>query len=440
MKPACEVSHSQILAGNCPWCHCQVGDPEFLTDSTDPVWNIPAMAAALDDSSENVRSMTVTNLMHKGPPLDQAVPLLSKAMRDRSDNVGRMAEQMLLSFAGQELIAEDTQRIEAQMAGSPHELALRILVLGYYFLGQRESDTARSARQNHILWLIEHAPASSTAGSPEASILNRDDPQAYVEARSLWLDQVASHPRDTNILGNAAQFFVLNDFEQSEKLLKQARALEPDNPEWPERLGQLYSLHSSLDAAAQRASAANALREFQAAERLQSQADPQPSADGDPEAIEEAKVTTLLMLIHKLPDLAKAAFDAGEFEHARNYASELLENAVSTDVPEFFRNDGNALHHGNLILGRVALRSGDLEQAKRRLVAAAKVSGSPQLDSFGPDMSLALELLEQGERDVVLEYFQRCGSFWKNGAEHLQEWTSQVEKGVIPDFGPNLRY
>jgi tetratricopeptide (TPR) repeat protein len=440
MKPACQTSHPQILAGKCPWCDSQIGDPQLVEDSTGPIWNVSAMAAALDDSSENVRSMTVMNLTRKGPPLDQAIPLLSKALRDRSEKVGRRAEQMLLSRAGRQLTAEDTQRIEAQMAGSPHELALRILALGYYLLGQRESDTARSARQNHIFWLIEHAPASGTAGSPEASILNRDDPQAYVEARSLWLDQVASHPRDTNILGNAAQFFVLNDFEQSEKLLKQARALEPDNPEWPERLGQLYSLRGGRDASDQRIFAASALREFQAAERLQSQADPQPPADGDPEAIEEAKVTTLLMLIHKLPKLAKTAFDAGEFEHARNYATELLEKSVSTKVPEFFRNDGNALHHGNLILGRVALRSGDLEQAKRRLVAAAKVSGSPQLDSFGPNMSLALELLEQGERDVVLEYFRRCGTFWKLGADRLQEWTSQVEKGVIPDFGPNLRY
>lgn len=330
--------------------------------------------------------------------------------------------------------------VSRRRSSTPPTLALRILALGYYFLGQRESDAARTARHNHIFWLIEHAPESDTAGTPQASIFNWDDPQAYVEAKKLWLDQVGSHPSNTNILGNAAQFFVLNDFEQSEKLLKQARTLEPNNPEWPERLGQLYSLHGGQDAVAQRASAASALREFQAAERLQSQADPQPPADGDPEAIEEAKVTKLLMLIDKLPKLAKAAFDAGEFEHARNYATQLLEKAASTDVPEFFRNDVNALHQGNLILGRVALRSGDLEQAKRHLVAAAKVSGSPQLDSFGPNMSLALELLEQGERDVVLEYFKRCGSFWKHGADCLQEWTSQVQQGVIPDFGPNLRY
>jgi tetratricopeptide (TPR) repeat protein len=439
MKPACQTSHSQILAGNCPWCDCQVGDREHLKDSAERIWNVAAMAAALDDSNDAVRSMTVSNLMCDGPPMDQALPLLSKALNDRSDEIRRMAEQAL-SHAGQEVAAEDVRRIEARVVGSPHELALRILALGYYFLGQRQSDSARSARHKHILWLIEHSPESGTAGSPHALIFNREDPQAYVEARKLWLDQVGSHPRNTKILGNAAEFFLLNDFPQSEELLKQARALEPDNPDWPERLGHLYSLRGGRDASAQRAFAASALREFQAAEQLQSQDDVHPLADSDPEAIEAAKVTNLLMWIHKLPELAKAAFDAGEFEQARNYAAELLEKAASTEVPEFFRNDGNAVHHGNLILGRVALHSGDVEQAKRHLVAAAETSGSPQLGSFGPNMSLARELLEQSERDVVLEFFTRCDTFWKSGTDRLQEWTSQVQAGAIPDFGANLRY
>ena len=39
--------------------------------------------------------------------------------------------------------------------------------------------------------------------------------------------------------------------------------------------------------------------------------------------------------------------------------------------------------------------------------------GSPQLNSFGPIMSLAEELLEQGEPDTVLEFFAECRKFWK---------------------------
>ncbi len=50
---------------------------------------------------------------------------------------------------------------------------------------------------------------------------------------------------------------------------------------------------------------------------------------------------------------------------------------------------------------------------KKYLIAAGKSPGSPQMDSFGPNMTLAKDLLEKGERDAVLEYFMRCRKFWK---------------------------
>jgi len=55
-------------------------------------------------------------------------------------------------------------------------------------------------------------------------------------------------------------------------------------------------------------------------------------------------------------------------------------------------------------------------------------------------MSLAKGLLESGERDAVLEYFEECRTFWKMGVGKLDEWSARVRKGEIPDFGANLRY
>ena len=85
---------------------------------------------------------------------------------------------------------------------------------------------------------------------------------------------------------------------------------------------------------------------------------------------------------------------------------------------------------------------GDIERAKEHLLAAGNTSGSPQLNSFGPNMTLAKELLEQGERDVVLEYFRLCAKFWKSRSHlgTLEEWANQVKAGMVPDFGANLRY
>ena len=55
-------------------------------------------------------------------------------------------------------------------------------------------------------------------------------------------------------------------------------------------------------------------------------------------------------------------------------------------------------------------------------------------------MSLAKELLERGESEVVLEFFLLCAKFWEHGSDLLAEWIRQVRAGVKPDFGANLRY
>jgi len=55
-------------------------------------------------------------------------------------------------------------------------------------------------------------------------------------------------------------------------------------------------------------------------------------------------------------------------------------------------------------------------------------------------MMLAKELLERGERDTVIRYFEECAGFWKLHGERLNEWTATVKGGGIPNFGANLFY
>jgi hypothetical protein len=101
---------------------------------------------------------------------------------------------------------------------------------------------------------------------------------------------------------------------------------------------------------------------------------------------------------------------------------------------------GNAIHKGNLVLGRIALREGRVADAVTFLHASGDVSGSPQLNSFGPNMTLAKELLEQGETEAVLAYFESCRTFWKMGTRRLDAWTEDVRQGRVPNFAANLWY
>lgn len=134
---------------------------------------------------------------------------------------------------------------------------------------------------------------------------------------------------------------------------------------------------------------------------------------------------------------AAAALASGQTEKARSYAQALLQQAdnLQTDW-----NYGNAIHAANLILGRIELAADNTEEAKRFLLKAGGTPGSAQLNSFGPNMSLAKELLAKGEKAVVLEYFDLCAKFWKSKNDNLENWKAIVQKDEMPDFAANLRY
>ena len=134
---------------------------------------------------------------------------------------------------------------------------------------------------------------------------------------------------------------------------------------------------------------------------------------------------------------APVALAAGESGKAKTYSLSLLEQAAA------MRNNwnyGNALHVANLVLGRMALSSGDVAEAVRLLLEAGRTPGSPQLNSFGPNMLLAKELLAKGEREAVVQYFDLCANFWKDREGKLARWKAAVRNGGEPEFGANLAY
>ena len=138
-----------------------------------------------------------------------------------------------------------------------------------------------------------------------------------------------------------------------------------------------------------------------------------------------------------LGDVAMWNVDAGSLDKASAFAQELLATA------DHYRNDwnyGNAIHKSHLVLGRIELRKGNTNSAVRHLLEAGKTAGSPQLNSFGPNMTLAKELLDVGERKPVLEYMELCGRFWKNDFGALAKWKQMIRSGRVPNFGANLLY
>jgi len=317
-----------------------------------------------------------------------------------------------LAMEGRKLSAEDARNMETQVKAAPDDVAARSRLLGYYMRLAFSSPEAKEARRQHILWLIRNQPDAPILGTPFARLDMHQDGSAYEEGRKAWMDQVDRQPKNAAVLGSAAAYLSLNDADTAESLYQRAEAAEPQSPRWPRNLGHLYALGRARKTGEERQKSAQAA--LNAYERSLAN-----MKDG-----EERE--------SMLPYVGTLAFEAGETAKARSYAEEMLRSEQGG------WNAGNLVHHGHLVLGRIALRDGDTKTAQEHLLAAGKTKGSPQLDSFGPNMTLAKELLEKGDRQTVLEYFKLCGSFWKKSA--LEAWTQEVQAGKIPEFGANLEY
>jgi tetratricopeptide (TPR) repeat protein len=165
----------------------------------------------------------------------------------------------------------------------------------------------------------------------------------------------------------------------------------------------------------------------------------QESYDVAVEALKKAPDERLQEVLLGLQiDLALAALEAGETELAKKHAAETLRKNI--DGKNW--NYGNTIHNANQILGRGALREGELADAKTYLLKAGATPGSPQLNSFGPQMQLARELLEKGEKETVLQYLDLVSKFWASDKEQselskqhaalIAGWKREIADGKIP--------
>jgi tetratricopeptide (TPR) repeat protein len=324
-------------------------------------------------------------------------------MSEKSD----AADAYDLVRRGGELSAKQAESLEKTIAGNPDDVDGRVKLLGYYSRKQYQDSTARKNLEEHVLWLIRNAPESDVFRTGYATLDATMSRDAYAQGKEAWIAQLDSDPENLAVLEHASDFFQQHDRELAIETLQKGRVLDPDEPKWPAALGQIYSLDMiTRSRKAKTEAAVRALEQFEIAYEL--------STEMGRDVLRA--------------NLAKTALVANRPGKAKKYAEEMLSNNAAG------WNYGNNIHAGNSILGRLALADGDVEKAKAYLLKAGATPGSPQLNSFGPDMTLAQELLRKGETEVVLEYFDLCAKFWEMGRDNLDEWTMAIENGKTPSL------
>lgn len=137
-------------------------------------------------------------------------------------------------------------------------------------------------------------------------------------------------------------------------------------------------------------------------------------------------VTPRLSHFYEMEDSINSAYENGDFDRVEELVKENLDLAV---IYRCNWNYGNAVHDSNRILGFIALENNDIKKAATYLMEAGKSTGSPQLDSFGPNLDLANVLLVHGQTEAVVDYLIGVRKFWDGKESMIDEWIHKIRAG-----------
>lgn len=126
-----------------------------------------------------------------------------------------------------------------------------------------------------------------------------------------------------------------------------------------------------------------------------------------------------------LSNLVLAEFDAGDDAPAESDARLLL--AAS-------QHNANAYSVAETVLGRVAAAKGDLIEAKTRLMQSVTMPDSLKYAAFQPNMTLAQDVYDSGDKDAVVRFLEASRAVWKFDRGRIDRMISFVKKAPSADL------
>jgi len=299
----------------------------------------------------------------------------------------------------------DIGKLREACSAAPDDRENRARLLGALWFSARRDPSPEAV--DELVWWIQRHPRDLQHVASALHMLSHAPYSAYQTVRDAWTAVLATHGDEPDVALAAAQCFAHHESDRALALLARAHETAANDARPARAAGHIWRLramrYGRRGADHDRAAATEALRWFERAlER-----EPSPCC---------------------LDDASEAALAAGELERARFLAERLVTQAEA--VPATW-STGNAIYTGHSILGQVALHDGEIERAKEHLKLAGQTPGSPQLNSFGPELELADALLQRGEREAVVAFLRDVERFW-SGRGRIELWCHEIEVGQTP--------
>lgn len=248
----------------------------------------------------------------------------------------------------------------------------------------------------HLAVVVESAPFLLSARS---SFLLLPEDTRHLRLRASWQLALSGSRKNSATLCNACDFFLRWDDANARRTITEALAIAPEASLVLQTAGEYHFHGSDLGWNGCTYTAASAY-------------------------LSRARATSPIPhFITFIGHAAMAALEAGDEDRARSLANEAI-------APSLAPADEN-WHLGQCVLGRLALREGDVAGATAALQAA-------QLGSWwawGPSLRLARELAVQGYVAEVRRFLNAV-SEWKGRrpAGLGERWLSALEAGRFEDL------
>jgi hypothetical protein len=359
----------------------------------------------------------------------------------------REVDQRVREGAG--LSAADAEALERALEHRPDDLDARAGLLGYYQARTAEAHQSgdpaeRFARMwaslmgqvspqeeawaRHALWLAANAPGTPLAAHRFCQFGMRDP--AYAELSSAWRRHAAADPPDATLLAHAIGFFWWPNEPFAAELLSTAEKTFPDDARWLRFRHRQRAHELSHQDLLEKLPVSGSILDTSTAGEDEQEAETRTKKrladierllqEGDPEA----------EWVPHLREIAgQTAFALGELDRARAHAEQMLVG----NVGEVAETRGDAAHNGHMLLGRIALRSDDVDRARVHMILAGEAGVTGMVPLVRPDMRLARDLLARGELDVVIRYLTLCQALRERVP--VDDWIAEIRAGRIPDLG-----
>jgi hypothetical protein len=273
-------------------------------------------------------------------------------------------------------------KLRQALSSDPDNLTARRLLFEKYNRNHMKSILP------HLVWFIDNQPKNAVLQFFVWA--NFDD--VYTEARKHWIAKIRSNPNDVTILCHAAQFVEMNEPLLAAKFLQKASEIDTLDEELPRRLSHIFKVKAIACPSRAKSYVRKAIEQMKVAlERYAV-----PSEDHsylqtyfNMELSGLADIALEVNLLKDASDLARILLRHGEINETRL--------SIKTDPasPSYQRST----HSGHSVLAVVALRSGNVDEAKWHLSSMQSL-----INQQLPNDRIVQGLLELRELGLALEY------------------------------------